>query len=188
MVLRFPRKIPRWYPALAGFSLLVFLLPMPWMRVPTLNPFFLDRKLVLSGEADKFWIGVKTQLKPTDQIVAVMNWSYWQAHNGDIPYTLLCTANYPAYFQVLSASGYSPTAPVNRLPLKTDHGFWFGAFRDDQVSNILAERPDLKVIRLVSTHPLRITLSSGSGPPVDLTPYMQAAGIKESDPVASGAH
>ena len=187
LILRFPERPPRWQPAVVLFSLMMFLLPLPFIRVPTLNALFLDRQLLFSGEAERFWAGVKSQLKPTDEIATVINWPYWQANSKDIPYTLLDTANFPAFFRVRCISGYSPTAPTDQMPLKTYPGLWFGAFRDDQVPKILAERPDLKLLRIESTHPLKITMSTGYGPPIDLSPYLQSAAVKspDSDPAPS---
>jgi hypothetical protein len=94
----------------------------------------------------------------------------------------LGTGNFPAFFRVRCISGYSPTAPTDQLPLKTYPGYTFGAFREDQVPAILKERPDLKLLRIGSMNPLKITMSSGSGPAVDLSPYLQSAGIKTPDP------
>ena len=164
-------------PAIALFSAAIFLLPLPFIRVPTLNALFFDRQLLFSGQAEKFWALMKPQLKPTDQFVTVINWPYWKANSKYIPYTLLGTANFPAFFHVHCISGYSPTAPVDQMPLKTYPGYWFGAYRDDQLPQVLAERPDLKVLRVENTHPLKITMSTGSGPEIDLTPYLRAAGI-----------
>jgi hypothetical protein len=185
LILRFPERIPRWQPAVALFSLMMFLLPLPFIRVPTLNALFLDRQLLFSGEAERFWAGVKSQLKPTDEIATVIDWPYWKANTKDIPCTLLGTGNYPAFFQVRCISGYSPTAPTDQMPLKTYPGYWFGAFWEDQVDQILAERPDLKLLRIGSTHPLKITMSTGYGLAVDLSPYLQSAAVKspDSDPV-----
>jgi hypothetical protein len=187
LILRFPERIPRWQPATVLFSLMMFLLPLPFIRVPTLNALFLDRQLLFSGEAERFWAGVKSQLKPTDEIATVIDWPYWQANSRDIPYTLLGTANFPAFFQVRCISGYSPTAPLDQIPLKTYPGWWFGAFREDQVRQVLAERPDLKLLRIESTHPLKITMSTGFGPAIDLSPYLQSAAIKspKADPAPS---
>jgi hypothetical protein len=182
LILRFPERIPRWQPALVIFSLLMFLLPLPFIRVPTLNALFLDRQLLFSGEAERFWAGVKTQLKPSDEIATVINWPYWEANSKDIPYTLLGTADFPTFFQVRCISGYSPTAPTDQMPLKTYPGLWFGAFRDDQVDQILAEHPGLKLLRIESTHPLKITMSDGDGPEIDLTPYLQSAEVKSPAP------
>jgi hypothetical protein len=190
LILRFPERIPRWQPALVLFSLMMFLLPLPFIPVPTLNALSMDRQLLFSGEAQRFWVGVKSRLKPTDEIATVIDWPYcdlpyWLAHKKDIPYTLLGTANFPAFFQVRCISGYSPTAPTDQMPLKTHPGFWFGAFRPDQVGEILAERPDLKLLRFKSTHPLKITMSTGYGPAIDLSPYLQSATVKnpKADPV-----
>lgn len=187
LILRFPERIPRWQPAIALFSLMMFLLPIPFIRVPTLNALFLDRQLLFSGEAERFWAGVKSQLKPKDEIATIIDSSYWLANSKDIPYTVMGTANFPAFFQVRCISGYSPTAPLDQMPLKTYPGFWFGAFRSDQVDSILAERPDLKLIRIESTHPLKITMSTGSGPEIDLSPYLQSAALKipVADPARS---
>jgi hypothetical protein len=172
LILRFPERIPRWQPALAVFSLMMFLLPLPFGRVPTFNSLALDRELLFSGEAERFWSKVKLQLKPTDQIATIIDWPTWQADNKDIPYTLLGTANFAQFFRVRCASGYSPTAPLDQIPLKTLPYYWFGAFNDNQVDQILAEKPDLRLVRLEGTRPLRITLSNGSAPPIDLSPYM----------------
>lgn len=172
-------------PAMVMFSALVFLLPLPFIHPFTFNPMTIDRELLLSGKAEKFWAQVKTQLKPTDQIATVINWDYFLVNFRDIPYTLLGTAEYPVLFRVHSISGYSTTTPADQVPLKTVPGFWFGAYKDDQVADILAERPNLKIIRLESVHPLKITMSNGVGPVIDLTPYLEAAGI-ETGRIKSG--
>jgi hypothetical protein len=173
LVLRFPEKPARWQPGIATFSLLVFLLPLPFLRVPTFNPLTLDRQLLFSGRAEAFWSRVKATLKPTDEVAAVIDLAYWNSchkNNQDIPYTLLDTASFPAFFQVRSVSGYSTAAPLDQVPLKDIvPGYWFGAYQETQVGQILAERPHLKLIRIESTHPLKITLSDGAGPPVDLS-------------------
>lgn len=169
LILRFPEKPLRWQTATAVFSLLMFLLPLPFIRPPSLNPLALDRQLLFSGRADAFWAKVKSTLQPTDEIATVIDVAYWNKNREHIPYTLLGTANFPSYFQVRCISGYSSTAPQDQVPLKTIPEYWFGAFSEAQVGAILAERPDLKLIRIVSTHPLKIMMSTGNGPPVDLS-------------------
>ena len=101
---------------------------------------------------------VKTQLKPTDKIATVLNGAYWDDNWRDIPYTLLGTANFPAFFQVHCISGYSTTAPLDQLAVKTYPYYWFGGFRKEQVAKLLAECPDLKLLRIENTHPLKITM------------------------------
>jgi hypothetical protein len=182
LVLRFPTAAQRWQWASAVFGLTLFLAPLPWIAPPTFNPLALDRSLLFSGRAEKFWALVKPRLGPDDEIATVIDWPYWQQHFHDIPYTLLGTANFPALFQVRCVAGYSNTAPADQVPLKLVPGFWFGAFREDQRAALLAERPNLRVLEVVSTQPLEITLSSPEGPPIDLTPDLRAAGITAGEP------
>jgi hypothetical protein len=185
LVLRLPDRIPKWQSAVAVFSLMMFLLPMPFIRPPSLNPLVVDRQLLFSGEAERFWASVKLQLKPGDEIATVIDWPYFRKRNKGVPYTLLGTANFPMFFQVRSVSGYLPTTPRDQVPLKTVPEFWFGAYSKYQVNDVLAERPDLKLLRIKDTHPLKITMSSGKEPPVDLTPYLHAAGF--TDPATDPA-
>ncbi len=162
--------LERWRPRVALFSLLAFAAPLPWVRPPTFNPLALDRALLFSGKADLFWARVKMQLQPGDQIATVINWEYWRKNSTHIPYSLMGTANFPAFFQVHCISGYSTTSPLDQLPIPIQPGYWFGAYQTNQLDEILARQPGLKLIRVESTNPLTITLSTGNGPPVDLSP------------------
>jgi len=188
IILRFREGIPLWQGPAVIFGLLVFALPLPFIRPPSLNPLALDRRLLFSGQAAAFWTNVKAMLHPGDQIVTVIDDSFWKANARDIPYSLLGTANFPCFFQVCCGSGYSVTAPEDQKPIKTWPHFWFGAFDEEQVPAILAERPHLRILRVVSTHPLKLTISDGSGPQVDLTPAMRAAGITEAASIPPAVH
>jgi hypothetical protein len=171
LLLRHPGSLKGWPPGIAVFGLLMFLLPLPFSRVPTLNPLFLDRKEVLSGNAGRFWTEVETRLKPTDYIVTVIDPDLLKQEITKLPYSLLGTANFPAFYKLRCASGYSPTAPLKQRLLKTDPEFWFGAFGTDQVPELLRERPDLKMITVDGVDPLRISLVA-RGQRIDLTPYI----------------
>jgi hypothetical protein len=167
-ILRFRDGPPRWQKAATVFSILVFVLPLPFIRPPSLNPLALDRQFLFSGQAEAFWENAKTQLQPGDQIATVIAVPYWEMNAGDISYSMLGTANFPCAFRLPCISGYSVTPPADQVPLKTVPYFWYGAFSEAQVPEILAEKPNLKLIRIASTHPLVITISTGNGPPVDL--------------------
>jgi hypothetical protein len=172
LILRFQAGTPRWQGAATVFSILAFALPLPFIRPPSLNPLALDRELVFSGKAQAFWDNVGAKLGPADQIATVVDVPFWEMNSRDVPYSVLGTANFPCVFRVHCISGYSVTAPADQVPLKTVPYFWYGAFAGQQVDAILAERPDLKLIRITSTHPLTITMSAGNEPPVDLTPCL----------------
>jgi hypothetical protein len=188
LVLRFPSRRPRWQAAASVLGAALFILPLPFARVPTLNPLALDREFLFSGKAQAYWERVKLELKPGDEIVTAIDWSYWQTNHTGMPYTLLGTANFPEYFRVRCASGYAPTAPVDQMPLKTVPGYWFGAYHADQLPAVLAERPGLRVLQIVSTQPLKITLSADAGAVIDLTPQMEAAGINPADSDSSAEY
>lgn len=173
IVIRPQWTIARLQPAIALFSLAVFLFPLPFFyRVPTFNPLFEDRKALFSGEAEALWAQVKTQIKPSDEIATVIDRKLWNKDSEKVSYSLLGTANFPALYGITCISGYSTTAPRDQVPLKTIPDYWFGAFKTDQVTAILAEKPTLKLIRIENTKPLKITLSSGTAPPIDLSPYL----------------
>jgi hypothetical protein len=172
LALRSPGRLARWQPAIALWSLFMFLAPLPWVRVPSLNPLALDRQLVFSGAADKFWAQVKTRLKPTDEVATVIGERLWFLKPGHIPYALAGTANFSAYFQFIGISGYSQTAPLDQVPLKTVPFFWFGAFKAEQMNDLWAQRPHLKIIQVMDASPLKISLLSKDAPPIDLTPYL----------------
>ena len=168
LVLRF-RADGLMRPAILCSSFAAFVLPLPFDRVPTYNPFSLDRKLVLSGEAEAFWNKERTLLKPDDQIATVIDLDLWKASTSSIPYTLLGTANYPALFGVVSVEGYSTTVPLDQVPIKIPPHFWYGAFTPGQVPALLKERPNVRLVRIVQVNPLKITLTSADGQPIDLS-------------------
>jgi hypothetical protein len=171
LLVRRPGNMRPWYPVAAILGLVLFLFPLPFFRAPTLNSLYLDREEVFSGNAARYWIKVKALLQPTDYIATVIDPALWKVANSKIPYTLLGTANFPAFYQVRCASGYSPTAPLEQLLLKTEPEYWFGAFIPKQIPQLLAERPDLKIIEVEGVDPLRISMLS-NGKKIDLTPYI----------------
>ena len=153
----------------AGFSVAMFLAPLFFIPAPCFNLLVLDRQALLSGRSDAFWKKVKATLGPDAEIATVINLRLFKEDPAAVPYSLLGTANFPAFYQVKCDSGYSPTAPSDQLPLKTFPGFWFGAFTPEQVPELLAARPGLKLIQLEGTHPLRIVLVA-NGKTTDLSP------------------
>jgi hypothetical protein len=158
-----------WWPRLVLFSSLVFLLPMPFSRVPTLNALCIDRSEVLSGRTEIFWAKVKAQLTPNDLIATVIDHEMFRMHREKLPLSLLGTADFPSFLQVRCASGYSPTANWDILPLKVRQQYNFGAFAPSQIPKLFREQPNLKIILASGYDPLRITLLSRDKA-VDLTP------------------
>jgi hypothetical protein len=152
-------------------GLLMFLLPLPFIPAPTFNPLALDRAGILSGRSELFWDRVKTRLAPDDEIITVIPDALWWADSKDIPYSYLGTANFPCLFEVRCASGYSASAPADQVPIKIFPWYWFGAFEDAQLPDILAQRPHLVLIRIEQARPLRIVMTK-DGVTTDLTPLL----------------
>jgi hypothetical protein len=151
----------------------VMVIPMMlYIIPPTLNEMPLGRRLIFSGELDRYWDQVRPLLKPTDRIAVLMPYRVYKNDYFEKPNGLLATFNYAMLARVINASGYSHTAPDDQLYTKTIPYFPNGAYEITQRAALLAERPDLKFITLESLHPVRITLSSGDGPTIDLTPYV----------------
>jgi hypothetical protein len=163
-------QLEKWMTGTVLFSFLVFVLPLPFGRIPTFNAFTLDRGLLFSGKAQAYWDRVRPQLDPSGNVVTIIDSDLWGKGKDKIPWTLLDTGNFPDYFRVRSISGYAPTAPSDQTPLSTYPIYWFGAFDTKQIPEILAARPDLEFLILDSTDPLKISLVS-KGKKTDLTPY-----------------
>jgi hypothetical protein len=157
----------------AVFSAGIMIIPMIlYVIPPTLNEMPLGRRLIFSGEFDRYWGQVRPLLKPTDRIAVLMPYEVYRMDNYEKPNGLLATFNYAMLAQVVNASGYSHTAPEDQLYTRTVPFYPNGAYDVRQREALLQERPDIKFITLESLHPVRITLSSGDGPTVDLTPFV----------------
>ena len=90
-----------------------------------------------------------------------------QANNAD--YALTGVGDLPAYFRVRTVSGYSQTAPLDQLDVPVPAYLWFGAYAPNQVAALRRSHPEVRIITVENLHPLRLTLSSPTGPPIDLT-------------------
>ncbi len=141
---------------------------------PTLNEMPLGRKLIFSGEFDRYWDEVRPLLKPTDRIAVMIPYDVYMNDNFEKPNGMMATFNYSMLARVINASGYSHTAPEDQLYTRTVPYYPNGAYDPRQKAALLQERPDLKFITLESLHPVRITLSSGDGATIDLTPHVPA--------------
>lgn len=159
--------------AFFGASLLILsmvLFPFP----PTFNSMNMDRQLLFSGEFDQYWKKVRPLLKPTDRVAVLIPLKFYTQDRFEEPYSLLGTYNYAIPARITNVSGYSQTAPKDQLFTKTYAYYPFGAYIPEQKEALLKEQPGLKFITLKSLRPIKITLSSGDGPTIDLTPFIPA--------------
>jgi hypothetical protein len=165
------RRRVRRLTALLSVSLMVpplFLYVLP----PTLNAMSMNRELLFSGDFDRYWDRVRPLLKPGDRYVVLLSYDLYVQDRIERPDALLGAYDYSCLARVVNASGYSHTVPAGQMDLKTEPFFPNGAYRISQRAELLREDPQLKLITLESLQPLRITLSSGDGPVIDLNPYI----------------
>jgi hypothetical protein len=153
-------------------GVLIFISPLFFYPAPSFNPMQLDRDLLFSRQSETYWSEVKTLLAPGDVIVPVADTDVLRNDPFRVPFSLIGAYNYPILFEVKSGTGYSITAPRNQLYLQTRPATYSGIFRPESEAAVLKERPNVRFIILESIDPLRITLSSRSGPPIDLVPLL----------------
>ena len=172
LLLRRPGYAPltRW--RLALFSTAVYVLPLfTYPLPPTFNSMSWDRRLILSGKDQVYWQHVRPFLKPDDKVAVLIPLDLFKSDRFDIPYSLLGTYNYACVDGILNTSGYSSTTPLKQLYSRVGY-YPFGAYIPEQRAALLREHPDVKFITLEGLQPVKITLSSGTGPAIDLTPFI----------------
>jgi hypothetical protein len=130
-----------------------------------------DRRLILSGKYQDYWAHVHALLKPTDRVAVLISRPLFDSDRFDIPYSLLGTYNYASIDGIINTSGYSSTTPLGQLYTRVGY-YPFGAYIPEQRNDLLRDHPDVKFITLESLQPVKITLSSGTGPTIDLTPFI----------------
>ncbi len=131
-----------------------------------------DRELIIKGGFESYWSQVRPLLKPTDRVAVLIPFKIYLQDRFEEPYSLLGTYNYATMARFVNLWGYSPTPPLDQVDPGLESVYPFGAYVPEQKAHLLALRPDLKFITLESLHPLKITLSSGDGTTVDLTPFV----------------
>ncbi len=157
-------------------SACVMVLPMLFYVIgPTFNEMPIGRKLIFSGELDRYWDKVRPLLKPTDVVAVLIPYNVYMNDDYEKPNGLLAAFDYSCLAKVINANGYSHTAPPDQLYTQTIPFYPNGAYEISQREALLKERPEIKFITLESLHPVRISLSSGTGPAIDLTPYLPEA-------------
>jgi hypothetical protein len=158
--------------ALLGLSL--FVPPLFIHAPPTFSHMDEDRQLLFSGAFDRYWAQVRPLLHPGDRIAVIIPPKLFLNEDLEKPYSLLGTFNYACMGRFVNIWGWSQTPPEDQYFVRTLPQYVFGAYTPAQRASLLAERPALRFITLESLQPLKITLSSGTGPTIDLTPFAPA--------------
>jgi hypothetical protein len=172
LLLRRPGFTPVVRFRLALFSTFIYVVPaVTYNLPPTFNSMNWDRRLVISGKDQVYWAHVRQFLKPDDKVAVLISRQLFDSDRFDEPYSLLGTYNYACIDGIINTSGYSSTTPLQQLYTRVGY-YPFGAYIPGQRADLLRDHPDVKFITLESLQPVKITLSSGTGPAIDLTPFI----------------
>ncbi len=134
---------------------LVFLCTAPtfWLFEP-------DRRLIISGEADRYW----NQLKEKNGITPGHPRFAIQAQPETlmplrpvVPFVLMGGFNYASLFRISNVTGFSTIPPRNALWLESELGvrawFWGGIYSKRAVDRITTAHPDVQRIALTRMQP-----------------------------------
>ena len=143
---------------------LVFLCAAPtfWLFEP-------DRRLIISGEADRYWNKLKEThgLQPGfPRFVIQSQPQVLMPARPAVPFVLLGAFNYASLFRVRNVIGFSVTPPPNARWLETELGvkpwFWGGIFSHGAVNRIVAAHRDVQRIVLTGMAPPAWSVFEGS--------------------------
>lgn len=170
-----------------GAATMAVLLILP---PPTRAAFSLDRQLVVSGEAQRYWNQLKKMLGRTPITVVGVSPAEVRTPDGNVPHTLLGTHNYGSYFGFTNSTGYT-IIPAVRGTASTDpelpHHFG-GMFTPEEARAIAQRHPDYVLVILHTTTPVSWTVETRDRQwhfRLDLTPAPHVRLAEASEPSPS---
>ena len=142
---------------------LVFLCVAPtfWLFAP-------DRRLLTSGEADKYWQELKSSggFRADAPYIVEAEPQVLGPWRPAVPFTVLGGFDHAATFRVRNLNGFSATPPAaaRRLAQETgaDAYFWGGVYTHEAAMKLVAARPGTQRIVLVGMAPTRWVVVSGA--------------------------
>jgi hypothetical protein len=153
---RAPRMI-----ALAGGIAGAVIFALVFLSVaPTFRLFETDRRLIISGEADRYWNALRTsrgQNAGFPRFAVQADPHLVMPSLSEVPFALLGAFNYASLFRVPNIIGFSITPPPNAVrweaELGVKHWFWGGIYAQSQIARIIAAQPDVQPIVLTGMKP-----------------------------------
>jgi hypothetical protein len=113
-----------------------------------------DRRLILSGAAEKFWATVRREI-PEDAVLVglddlglIRGWRY--------PLCLTGAVNFPAMYQVRMAGGYSFSKPCNTVRTNFRCDPFYSLYRREDIPALLSIYRKLYVTEIISYSSVRV--------------------------------
>ena len=172
LLLRPPGLTQRLRGLLALLSVGLFVPPLLLHDAPTFANMQEDRQLLYSGAFDSYWNKVRPLLHPDERIAVILPPKLYKDKSWQKPYCLLGTYNYACLARVVNVWGWSQTPPRDQFDVRELPRYVFGSYTPEQRPLLAREDPAIRFMTLESLQPIRITLSSREGPPIDLTPFI----------------
>ena len=162
--------------ATTSVGILFFVVSLAPFRPPAFTPMPLDRRLVLSGEADKYWAEVRKIVPAQTRSVPVIASDFYVPDRVDVPWSLMNGYNYAALSGLNSQSGYV----IRGMGGERLHGITplkpIGVFLEGDIPALRRADPKLSFFVLRSRHPVRIEWWHGAEKtplPVPLLPRVK---------------
>ena len=143
---------------------LVFLCAAPtfWLFGP-------DRRLLISGEADRYWTALKTSggLRPGASFIVEAAPELLGHWRPAVPFIVLGGFDHASTFRVHNLAGFSPSPPPATLrelmqEIRTKPYFWGGVYNHEAAMNMMAARPGTERIVLTGVAPTRWEVVDGA--------------------------
>jgi hypothetical protein len=145
---------------LAG--LLFYLGSLALFRPPAITPMPLDRMLLISGKADRYWAEVRVLTQGNGLLLPVIFGKIPVADRSLVPWSLMNAYNYPALSGIPSRSGYIIRDMIGARYAGTEPLGPIGCFYQRDIALLRRADPQLRFIVLRSLEPVRIELWDGS--------------------------
>lgn len=130
---------------------------------PTLYPFKIDRRLIVSGAAEAHWRGLLDGANSRVRIVVGVDSLFLLKHRDEIPFTLIGAYNFGCLFNFTSESGYTIFPPVRPIqddvavsPIHTS-----GVLRPEDAMRVQAKNPAVWLVTLEGVRPAQWSVKTG---------------------------
>lgn len=145
----------------AGCGLALWMATCLCHQAPSLSRMTLDRKLIVSGTAQRYWLEQKEKIGPNSRIAAVADPALlFNTPPSRVPFSLLGAYDYPSFFEIPSHYGYLMDGGIYESILKERNWpfpcHWAGILSPERGEQLLKSDPATTLVILQSLDPLVI--------------------------------
>ncbi len=127
---------------------------------PTFYLFDLDRTLVLSGSAQKYWQRLVSENGLPPHVIVSIDPRFVLRGRDEIPFTLLGTYSFGSLFGFVTEAGYTFTVSVSKDSAGPRPYFFAGAFTPADAREAMKAHPNAWLVELTGLRPATWTITS----------------------------